>query len=65
MTDLTHIAARPRHVPGRPARSRLRRWMHNHRTRAALARLTPERLADIGLSPAAARREARKWFWQD
>ncbi|UYV39275.1 DUF1127 domain-containing protein [Rhodobacteraceae bacterium D3-12] len=38
-------------------------WSARSRTRAALRRLDSSRLADLGLSPGAARSEAAKWFW--
>jgi uncharacterized protein YjiS (DUF1127 family) len=39
-------------------------WRRNHLTRAHLKNLSPEQLADIGLSRAQARRQAQKPFWQ-
>ena len=40
-------------------------WLRNRRTRAALARLTPELAADIGRSMDEVRAEARRSFWED
>lgn len=39
-------------------------WRRNHLTRAHLKTLNSEQLADIGLSRAQARLEAKKPFWQ-
>jgi len=39
-------------------------WVRRHETRRALAKLDAERLADIGVGEAAARRECRKPFWR-
>ncbi len=40
------------------------KWDHNWRSRNALKRLEAHELDDVGLSPAAARREANKRFYQ-
>lgn len=40
-------------------------WRERARQRRRLARLDDRMLADIGVTRAQARREARKWFWQD
>jgi uncharacterized protein YjiS (DUF1127 family) len=45
-------------------RDRIALWARNWRTRRALARLDPARLADIGVTEAEARREAARPFWQ-
>lgn len=39
-------------------------WLRNLATRRALAELPPHLLDDVGLSPAAARREAARPFWR-
>lgn len=49
--------------PGRPLRL-LAIWTERARQRRALAELPPERLEDLGLAPAEARREALKPFWR-
>ena len=41
------------------------RWDQHRRTRRALHGLDGHLLRDIGLTPHAARTEARKHFWQD
>lgn len=41
------------------------KWSQNARTRRALAQLDGHLLDDIGVDPRAARREARRMFWQD
>ena len=46
-------------------RRRWARWSRNRRTRAALARLTPDLAADIGRSMGEVRAEARRPFWLD
>ncbi|MEM9049437.1 MAG: DUF1127 domain-containing protein [Pseudomonadota bacterium] len=38
-------------------------WMARARSRRALAALAPHQLDDIGISREAARREARRPFW--
>jgi uncharacterized protein YjiS (DUF1127 family) len=40
-------------------------WVQRHRTRRALAALDPDRLADVGIGLAQARREVRKPFWRE
>ena len=40
------------------------KWDMNRRTRKALGRLEAHELSDIGLTPAEARREANKRFYQ-
>jgi len=52
-------AATPPALPGLP----VGRWLAVARERRALSRLTPRELADLGLDPAAARREAARPFW--
>jgi len=42
----------------------LRLWLQRIETRRALAKLDTERLRDVGLSAAEARRECRKPFWR-
>ncbi|MGH7004413.1 MAG: DUF1127 domain-containing protein [Alphaproteobacteria bacterium] len=39
-------------------------WIRRAETRRALARLDAERLADVGIGEAEARRECRKPFWR-
>jgi uncharacterized protein YjiS (DUF1127 family) len=39
-------------------------WAVRHGTRRALAALEPHQLVDIGKTPAEARRESGKLFWQ-
>jgi len=39
-------------------------WRHRIRSRQRLAELPPHLLRDVGLSPAEARREAARFFWQ-
>ncbi|SMY07342.1 DUF1127 domain-containing protein [Flavimaricola marinus] len=43
---------------------RVMTWEMRSRTRRALAKLSARELADIGLSPATAQREAQRRFWQ-
>lgn len=45
------------------AAARLRVWRETSDQRAALARLTPEQLADLGLGEAEIAREASRPFW--
>lgn len=42
----------------------MRLWLQRIETRRALAKLDTERLQDVGLSAAEARRECRKPFWR-
>ncbi len=44
---------------------RIGRWHELARQRRQLARLDERTLRDIGVSPYDARREARRWFWDD
>ena len=39
-------------------------WRLRARSRTALRGLTPDQLADVGISSAMACREGAKWFWQ-
>lgn len=39
-------------------------WATRRRTRLALAQLQPWQLADVGLTPEQAEREASRMFWQ-
>jgi uncharacterized protein YjiS (DUF1127 family) len=48
----------------RAARSALSTWRQRARTRAALAALDADRLADIGLTARERDRECAKWFWE-
>ncbi|GKY88032.1 DUF1127 domain-containing protein [Sinisalibacter aestuarii] len=41
------------------------RWSQRQRTRTQLKRLEPHRLADIGMTPEEAWREAARPFWRD
>ncbi|SEP60946.1 DUF1127 domain-containing protein [Thalassovita taeanensis] len=41
------------------------KWDCRHRTRKALAKLTPEQLHDIGIARDAAYTEAARPFWRD
>jgi uncharacterized protein YjiS (DUF1127 family) len=40
----------------------VRRWLERRRTRRALAALDPHQLRDIGVPPAEALRESRRWW---
>ena len=40
------------------------KWVTRRRTRLTLEQLDTWQLADVGLTPEATRREARKVFWQ-
>ncbi len=66
--DLAQLASRPS-IPA-PAAVALRlavvivKWDMRHRTRRALMRLDAHELADIGLTPDDARREAALQFWK-
>ncbi len=40
------------------------KWATRRRTRAVLRQLTPQQLADVGLTPAQAHHEQAKVFWQ-
>jgi len=40
------------------------KWDMNRRTRLALKQLTPDELRDVGITPAQARHEANKRFYQ-
>lgn len=52
-------------LPARPLAvlARVAHWVERRRTRAALARLDPHLLADIGLETNDATREATRPFW--
>ena len=39
-------------------------WSERSRTRAQLKHLSPEQLADLGLTSAQAAYESEKWFWR-
>jgi uncharacterized protein YjiS (DUF1127 family) len=47
-----------------PALALLRLWSGRHRQRIALAELPAHLLADIGVTPSEAAREANKPFWR-
>ncbi len=50
-------------IPRLPIGLPLARWIATARQRRALAALDAERLADLGIAPEAARREAKRPFW--
>lgn len=61
---LIRPAAQPRRALRTPVGA-IARWIELRSTRAALARLDPRLLRDIGLSEGLAQREAARPFWHE
>ncbi|UUM30087.1 DUF1127 domain-containing protein [Vibrio japonicus] len=45
--------------------TKVSRWWRNYRTRKALSHLSDHLMEDIGLTPAQARQESVRHFWDD